>query len=239
MNIFFLSALVKLAAQYHNNRHVVKMISETCHLLSTAWWALNAQDAEVLFKQGLIWKSTHAQHPCAVWARAYVNNYVWLASLGIALCDEFELRFSGAPHAARAKLEWLSANAPRSIPCTPPSSLHFQCQVTLPPQCMPEAYVVPGDPVAGYRQYYQCADKAKLRWWAPRSSAQLDGSESGERFVPEWFEARPLAAPKYFAGKRRVVAVATCYDRDETAGSRGKRSRIASGELLPIEVAQT
>ena len=38
MNVFVLDKNPKKAAEYHCNKHVVKMILETCQMMTTACW---------------------------------------------------------------------------------------------------------------------------------------------------------------------------------------------------------
>jgi hypothetical protein len=59
MNIFLLDSNIKKCAQYHCDKHVVKMILESAQILSTVL-RLNGVD------QG--YKTTHANHPCTLWA---------------------------------------------------------------------------------------------------------------------------------------------------------------------------
>lgn len=191
MNIFFLSYLVEEAARAHFNRHVVKMISETCQLLSTAHWVLAPESAQRYFDDKLLWRRTHENHPCAVWARAHPNNYRWLASLGLALCYDYTQRFStGTPrrHAAETSLRFLAQTVP-PIDASAPLNAHG---VTEPPQCMPDEYRVPGDAVAAYRAYYQGTEKQALRWWRPKW-LPVPADDDCDAHTPDWFTARPIA----------------------------------------------
>ena len=80
MNIFFLDPDPRLAAQYHCDKHVVKMVLETAQLLSGVVHLNNPADRRIPDLYSL----THANHPCAVWARAKLDNYAWLYQLGIS-----------------------------------------------------------------------------------------------------------------------------------------------------------
>ena len=71
MNIFMLDKDPVKAAQYHCDKHVVKMILETGQLLSTAWRMIDGD--EFADSRGM-YKCTHKNHPSAVWARE-TNNY--------------------------------------------------------------------------------------------------------------------------------------------------------------------
>lgn len=62
MNIFYLDENPNLCAQYHCDRHVIKMILESAQLLCTA---LNV----VAGQQVTPYKSTHVNHPCSIWVR--------------------------------------------------------------------------------------------------------------------------------------------------------------------------
>lgn len=86
---------------YLDNRRVVKMIIESAQMLSTA----------VIYHMGLtedeaarygIYKSTHANHPCAVWARQTLGNFLWLHSHGMALLNEYSKRYNKPRSAHKA-----------------------------------------------------------------------------------------------------------------------------------------
>lgn len=209
MNIFWLWTDVIKCANDHFNAHVVKMISETWQLLSTAHWVQNGELTAEFAELGMIAKATHKNHPCAVWVRAHPNNYRWLARLGLALCEEFQRRFSGAEHKVHEKLRFLAEHCPPADSHADLLPLFFEVQVTMPPQCMPEEFQVEGDPVAAYRRYYH--SKAHMAWWRPKREP-VDGDDRDE-YTPFWFHA-PVCPPKYFllqlekqesklAGKRR------------------------------------
>mgnify|MGYP001191264200 CR=1 FL=1 len=83
MNIFYLSSCPEKAAQYQYNKHVVKMILESAQLLCTAHNLLDGSDADVPYK------STHKNHPSAVWARQSSANYSWLYFHMLALGEEY------------------------------------------------------------------------------------------------------------------------------------------------------
>lgn len=137
MNIFFLAFNPKLAAEHHCDKHVVKMILETAQLLYSAHWLTNPE--------GLrpdAYRKTHHNHPCAIWARASLSNYVWLCQLGLALCAEYTFRYDRT-HKTQHHLEWLAEHAP-SIPDE---------GITVLPQAMPLEYKHP-NPVQAYRNYY-------------------------------------------------------------------------------------
>ena len=71
MNIFYLAHNPTDCAQMHCDKHVVKMILETAQLLSTAHHERGSTAP---------YKSTHRNHPSAVWVRSGVKQYQWAYS---------------------------------------------------------------------------------------------------------------------------------------------------------------
>lgn len=69
---------------YHNDRHVVKMILEYAQLLSGAV-RLSGYDKG--------YKLTHKNHPCAIWVRESLSNWLWLRDLATALNEEYKFRY--------------------------------------------------------------------------------------------------------------------------------------------------
>lgn len=86
MNIFILDENTELCAQYHCDKHVVKMILESAQLLCTA-----VQENTRI--EGL-YKPTHRNHPCGIWTRTSRSNFLWLADLARQLCTEYTYRYS-------------------------------------------------------------------------------------------------------------------------------------------------
>ena len=60
MNIFILDNNPQLCAQYHNNKHVVKMILESAQLLCGAHWVTGGEAP---------YRLSHKNHPCSIWVR--------------------------------------------------------------------------------------------------------------------------------------------------------------------------
>jgi hypothetical protein len=94
LNIFLLDTDIVKCAQYHCDKHVVKMPIEYAQLLSTALIHLG-REAPYL--------KTHENHPCAVWARLHNGNYTYLYDLAMALGDEYTYRY-GRVHASTEAL---------------------------------------------------------------------------------------------------------------------------------------
>ena len=160
MNIFILHLDPKTCAEMHCDKHVIKMILETCQMLC-AVWHITDPDHSVYEPK---YKLAHKNHPCTVWARASLSNYNWLCQLGLELCKEYTFRY-GKTHASTPYISEMSSRSP------PISDLGF----TAPAQAMPEEYK-DEDPVTAYRHYY-CYEKQNLLSW---------NGKINSRSPPEW-----------------------------------------------------
>jgi hypothetical protein len=127
------------AAMFHCDKHVVKMILETAQLLYAAHWILGP--APDLPENA--YKLTHQNHPCSVWVRESLTNYLWLCSLGWWLCKEYTFRYAKI-HKTEAHIKWLFQNPPKEIP---------YLVMTEPAQAMPLEYKE-NDPIEAYRKFY-------------------------------------------------------------------------------------
>lgn len=159
MNIFYLDQDPKLCAQYHCDKHVVKMILESAQLLCTA---VNVAAGE----QVTPYKSTHVNHPCSIWVRESYNNWSYVFRLALELETEWQYRFKHTRnHLSIAKLIGHSPSIiNQAVNCL--SSMPF----TATPLCMPEyCKVYPmnhptWDAVASYRNYYNQEKKHLYKW---------------------------------------------------------------------------
>jgi len=141
MNIFFLSFCAKQAAEYHCDKHVVKMIIESAQMLYCAHWVLNPEN----LPEGA-YKKAHVNHPCSIWVRQSLSNYQWLCELGWWLCKEYQYRYgSDKTHKTESHIRWLTEN--------PPTSLR-DVGITKLPLAMPDQYKCK-IPVEAYRRFYQ------------------------------------------------------------------------------------
>lgn len=135
MNIFYLDEDPVLAARYHCNRRVIKMILETAQILCTVRWN-KGEEAP--------YKPTHHRHPCVIWAGYSRENYEWLCRLGVALADEYSSRYHGRVHKSLAVIFNCMEN--------PPDSWYVE-GFTTPPLAMPDKYKQES-PVESYRSYW-------------------------------------------------------------------------------------
>ena len=85
MNIFVLHEDPIKAAEAHYDTHVIKMILESAQILCTVHHLLGGTAP---------YKPTHKNHPCTVWARQSLHNYLWLSYLAFGLNEEYKRRFN-------------------------------------------------------------------------------------------------------------------------------------------------
>jgi len=134
MNIFVLDEDPITAAKYHCDKHVVKMVLETAQIMCTTSY---------LCGNPAPYKPTHTQHPCRLWSQKTLGNWLWLHRLGLALAEEYKMRYD--KHHKSAKI---IADIPT------PHGIDMNLALTPFVQCMPEQYHVTGDAVQAYRNYY-------------------------------------------------------------------------------------
>lgn len=155
MNIFFLSRKTRQCARWHCDKHVVKMILESAQLLYTAHHEnggthmiqVSAPVCASTGKRG--YRSTHKNHPSAIWTRESLAHYFWLIALAKDLVLEHEFRFAPkSPHACLAHLLWLEQN--------PPPDLVETRWLRDPIPAMPDEYKS-SDSMLSYRKYYMYA----------------------------------------------------------------------------------
>lgn len=169
INIFYLSESPKQAAQWQVDKHVVKMPLESAQMLCTAHRVLDGTETTVLSKTGrklkawvlpnkfrnsLLYKAAHVNHPSSVWCRQSRANYKWLYDHFVALSHEYGQRY-GKCHKSYQLLRDELYHAPDNIPDGP---------FTEPTPAMPTEYIVEGDSIASYRNYYTHA-KSDLHVW--------------------------------------------------------------------------
>lgn len=147
MNIFFLDQTPERSAEYHCDKHVVKMIVETAQMLSTAY-RKNFGECEELYKDA------HPKHPSTLWVGASGKNFFWTVKLLDSLIKEYTHRYSKVHKTIfisnllhKKYTKWHKWNTP----------------LTTPPQCMPDEYKHQ-DYVTAYRNYYKGAKKHFAKW---------------------------------------------------------------------------
>lgn len=142
MNIFILDRDPRLAAQYHCDKHVVKMILESAQMLSTV--------------AGVGYKPTHVNHPCTKWVRESYGNALWLFKLTMYLNEEYCKRYGGEFHKSCDVASRAFAQIMRQRDGMPRGLTPFAL-------AMPDEYKC-DDPVQAYRDFYK-GDKAHFAKW--------------------------------------------------------------------------
>ena len=156
MNIFWLDEDLEKAAQYHNDRHLNKMLTESVQILCTAL----AKHCKLrrwehpkyleMYNQ-VPYKPTHPGHPVVVWAGFCTGNFKQLTLLATKLANEWEYRFN-KPHKSGDRLRELLVLTRLN------SELPFDDHIaSRPPMCAKEWFTPDpsADIVSNYREYYR------------------------------------------------------------------------------------
>ena len=141
MNIFHLHKVPKVCAEYHCDKHVVKMILETAQMLSTAYQKHCGLD-------DYLYKPAYPKHPMTIWVGDSIENYKYALMLGTELGKQYTKRYRKI-HKSSNIISLLRGigrvwNVEDNFP-----SVKF----TPPPQCMPDEYKHE-DYITAYKQYY-------------------------------------------------------------------------------------
>jgi len=157
MNIFVLDTDPVTCAQYHCDKHVIKMILESVQMLSTTCSILGAE---------VPYKPTHANHPCTKWVRESHENFIWLHDLAYALEDEWRFRYNHPHDKRHASIVLLEEYNLLSVGTT---ELPFGERTSFA-QAMPEQYKS-CNPVQAYRAYY-AKEKTNLLTFTKRGEPE-------------------------------------------------------------------
>ena len=171
MNIFYLDNVPKTCAEYHVDRHCVKMILEYAQLLSTAHRVLdgveyidNSSGRRIKrWKLGtsyesILYKATHINHHSAVWVRKSYDNYMWLGQLLVELSKEYTYRYGKVHKCQGIGLIDALQYAPINIKLG---------TFTEPTPAMPDIYKVENNSIQSYINYYN-GDKRRMFNWKKR-----------------------------------------------------------------------
>jgi hypothetical protein len=137
-----------ICTQMHCDKHVIKMILETCQMLCSVWHVIDPEHNLYI----PCYKLAHKNHPCSIWVRRSKDNYKWLCKLGIELCNEYTYRY-GKKHKSEEYILDLSKYIP------PISGIGF----TKPVQAMPDMYKE-DDTISAYHHYY-FFEKERMHSW--------------------------------------------------------------------------
>ena len=182
INIFYVDDNAENAAQCLVDKHVIKMILESCQLLSTAHRVLDGTEKTVKRyvegslparyrnvkqwtlddeRDSVIYQATHINHPSAVWVRQSVENYNWLVDHFFALMDEYTYRY-GKKHKCSGDISYMLQSPPHNLK---------NYEWTSMPSCMDDKYIISDNPVINYRNYYRLG-KISLHKWTKRDQPE-------------------------------------------------------------------
>lgn len=172
MNIFVLHPDPVESAVMMCDKHVVKMVTESAQMLSTAHRVLDGQETRRLSKSGktkpkywilpdyredVLMKACHVGHPCTQWIMQSDANYRWLFKHYNALSCEYTYRY-GKKHAAFFKNDIGLALAATPVNLPLGKLTPFAKAMKHYPECIVE------DAVTSYRNYYLTAKKDFAKW---------------------------------------------------------------------------
>lgn len=147
MNLFILDSDPVIAAKLNQDLHVKKIIIEGAQMLGNAYDRVRlAQNDVPRTDRGTPRVGGLPNHPMSKWVRENKSNYKWTLDHVKELCREYTHRFGGR-HFTEDFIDWVDKNPP-DLP---------DAAMTMQPQCFANSFpqcIVPGDPVAGYQNYY-------------------------------------------------------------------------------------
>lgn len=161
MNLFILDNDPRIAAEMYCDKHVPKLIVEVFQMMGSALRRHGATDDQMpVTAAGKPLKGGYHNHPVTKWVGDSICNFVWTGMHGIALCDEYMLRYSKV-HSCDIKIRHM-CDMMDMLPNIPQ---------TRYAQAMPDQYKCL-DAVRAYRNYYRCEKAYFARWQKGRPAPQ-------------------------------------------------------------------
>jgi hypothetical protein len=205
------------------DQHVVKMCTEAAQLAYTAMRLRYAEliaagkcreeDSVKFFSTAPLvtskagdsrgFKSTHANHPLAVWTRESHANLLVVVKMCEDICKEYTYRYN-KEHGTYKHAVWLRAHVAK--PPFPRGDGDVAAKgMTTPPLCLPEEYHCEGrDLVASYRHYYIKEKASFARYWYRQPPAYIRGHLAREQ-MDKAFSGEIRKSKKATARKALVV----------------------------------
>ena len=169
MNIFVTDYDPVICASHHCDRHEAKMILESAQILCAVHHRYGSTFPN-------IYKETHKNHPCTLWAGECKGNYYWLVDLFDSLNSQRMAR-GKAMHKSYDTLYPHIIEAPHALPMHPNSPNEWPLRLTPFAQAMPDEFKHE-DATVAYKRYLL----AKRDEWRTRG---LDFIYK-DRPIPEW-----------------------------------------------------
>ena len=137
MNIFHLDKNPKICAEYHCDKHVVKMILETAQMLSTAYRKKFGDNDD-------LYKTAYPKHPMTIWVGDSGDNFFWSVQLLDQLLYQYTVRYKKVHKTIKISNLLHSKHKLWHT---------WKTKFTRPPLCMPDEYKS-DDYIQSYRNYY-------------------------------------------------------------------------------------
>ena len=137
MNIFHLDKDPKICAEYHCDKHVVKMILETAQMLSTAYRKKFGNNDD-------LYKTAYPKHPMTIWVGDSGDNFFWSVQLLDQLLYQYTVRYKKVHKTIKISNLLHSKHKLWHT---------WKTKFTRPPLCMPDEYKS-DDYIQSYRNYY-------------------------------------------------------------------------------------
>lgn len=149
------------------DKHVPKMLLETCQMLSTA---VRKQLSDLKLTDE-VYKSAYPNHPMTKWVGNSYLNFMWALEHGEHLAKEYSFRFNKIH-----KSERIIHNVYKLTDLMKKSYDFDKLNFTETPQCMPDKYKT-NRTITAYRDYYFHEKKYFATWNRGRDK-------------PNWFKRR-------------------------------------------------
>ena len=116
----------------------------------------------------ILYRSTMINHPCTVWTRMSIRNYLWHCEHALELCREYTRRYD-RQHGSEVVIRWCSENIPNKLPFGSETPFAQAMPIQYKNECAIQAY----------RNYY-IGDKVRIAKWS-RSE------------IPHWWPAKNIS----------------------------------------------
>tara|TARA_R100000008_G_scaffold5408_2_gene3252 strand:- start:1162 stop:1683 length:522 start_codon:yes stop_codon:yes gene_type:complete len=170
MNIFAIEGNEKTgeidwvkSAKSQDNYRVVKMILESCQILSTA---LNEQGLKAPYR------SFNPKHPSCLWAAESSENFSNLMKHCASMIQEYENRFGKTHKCKKVLAEIKQMYSADNFPTNKATPLRM---------AMPDYFKVDNNPVVSYRKYY--ASKPRIRYPRKKVPSWFNKYRNGKPYV--------------------------------------------------------
>jgi len=155
MNIFHLDVDAKISARHLCDKHIPKMLLETCQMLSTAVRNQINNLADDVYP---VYKSAYPKHPMTIWVGKSWENFRWTLEHGKEINNQYQYRF-GKIHKSERVLDVIE-----SLRFTLQKSFDLNIALTEPPRCMPDAYKWCDHYTDSYKEYYYHDKQYFAKW---------------------------------------------------------------------------